>query len=165
MDDVMYKVHMRDSDFMKVQTRLQTLDLGVTNQDPTGTFEYVKHIDMGEKLSNKRHNSVRPRQMEHLLPTMKEQEEHARSQMKQKHDLARNALRLQEAKKNPPMNDREKQAALKDRMKLIKTMERANEMIDNKYKPTGTAQSLSPYLVANAVGFDSIKMMNRIEED
>ena len=35
------------------------------------------------------------------------------------------------------MSDRAKQDALKDRMKLIKTMEMANQMIDKKYKPTG----------------------------
>ena len=59
--------------------------------------------------------------------------------MKLKRDMARSALRQKELEKNPPMSDREKQAALKDRMKLIKTMERANEMIDRKYKPKGTA--------------------------
>lgn len=70
---------------------------------------------------------------------MKELEEQARSQLELRNKLARSALRQREQQKNPPMSEREKQAALNDRMKLIKTMERANQMIDRKYKPTGQA--------------------------
>ena len=66
---------------------------------------------------------------------------------------------------NPPMNANEKQAALSDRMKLSKTMASANKMIEKKFKPKGTAQSHSPFLMANAVGFDSIKMLNKMDED
>ena len=44
-------------------------------------------------------------------------------------------------------------------------MEMANKQIEIKYLPKGTAKSNSPFLLANAVGFDSIKMLNKMEED
>ncbi len=40
-----------------------------------------------------------------------------------------------------------------------------DKMIEIKFQPTGSAKSNSPFLIANQVGFDSIKMLNKIEED
>ena len=34
MGDVMYRVHLRDSNFMDVQSRLQTVDERISNLDP-----------------------------------------------------------------------------------------------------------------------------------
>ena len=77
MDDVMYRVHLRDSDFMKAQTKLQIMDASNTNIDPMGKFEFQKHHDFIER--QKRHGSVKPRKMEHLLPTQAEQDAYAKA--------------------------------------------------------------------------------------
>lgn len=63
------------------------------------------------------------------------------------------------------MGRREKQRALQDRVQLIKTMEMTKNMIETKYQPKGTAKSNSPFLIANSIGFDSLKMLNKMEED
>ena len=65
---------------------------------------------------------------------------------------------------NPP-DEKLKQEALKDRIRLINTMDMARGMIDKKFKPKGQAQSLSPYLLANAVGLDSLAIINKLESD
>jgi len=47
----------------------------------------------------------------------------------------------------------------------MKTMDEAKQMIEDKFNPKASAKSISPFLMANAVGFDSIKMLNKMEED
>lgn len=54
-----------------------------------------------------------------------------------KRDQARKDMRSEFDKKYPPPSDREKQAALTDRMRLIKTMDMARDMIETKYAPLG----------------------------
>ena len=44
-------------------------------------------------------------------------------------------------------------------------MEMTKNMIEIKFQPKGTAKSNSPFLIANSIGFDSIKMLNKMEED
>ena len=85
--------------------------------------------------------------------------------MHQKWEQMRRDMHKKINEKYPPMDERSKQIFVKDRMKYIKTMERANEMIEKKYMPRGTAQSLSPFLVSNAVKFDSVKILNKMESD
>ena len=103
--------------------------------------------------------------MEHLIPTEQEKAERLSVLLAEKRIEDRKNMRNKFLSEHPPMNDKEKQEALKDRMKLIKTMDMARGMIDKKFKPMGQAQSLSPYLLANAVGFDSVKIINKLEAD
>ena len=166
MDDVMYRVHLRDKNFMKVQNNLQSIDTSFTNVDPAGKFNFEKHIDMVDKFNNKkRHSAALSAKIDHLLPTRQEKEAKERDRMHQKWEQLRRDMHEKINEKHPPMDERSKQIVLKDRMKMIKTMERANEMIEKKYMPRGTAQSLSPFLVANAVKFDSVKILNKMESD
>lgn len=63
------------------------------------------------------------------------------------------------------MSHKKKQEALQDRMKLLKTMHDCKEMLDGKFSPKGAAKSHSPFLMSNALAFDPVKMLNKIEED
>ena len=44
--DVMYRVNLRDSNFMKIQHKLQTVDIHQTNFDPKGAFDYNSHLEL-----------------------------------------------------------------------------------------------------------------------
>ena len=74
MSNVLYRVHLRDQNFMGVQARLQTMNEKNTNLDPEGVFEYTKHNDLVQKLSKDKNKDYLSSQMEHLLPTAKEKE-------------------------------------------------------------------------------------------
>ena len=52
--------------------------------------------------------------------------------MHQKWEQLRRDMHEKILEKHPPMDERSKQLVLKDRMNYIKTMERANEMIEKK---------------------------------
>ena len=115
-------------------------------------------------MSHKRNNSVKPRQMEHFVDTAKDKEEKIAKFLIKKREDDRQRMRQKYRDENPP-DENLKQEALKDRIRLINTMDMARGMIDKKFKPKGQAQSLSPYLLANAVGFDSLKIINKLESD
>ena len=165
MQDIMYRVNFRDGDFMKVQSILQTIDGKRSNVDPLGVFEYEKHKELVDKLQSSGLKTSTSAKMTHFVPTRQELEEQDRESKLKRRDQARKVMIAKFEAENPPMNDREKQLALQDNKKLLKTMEMANRVIEQKYQPKGTAKSNSPFLLANAVGFDSIKMLNKMEED
>ena len=103
--------------------------------------------------------------MQHFVPTRQEIAIQERESKLKKEEKARKLMIEKFEAENPPMDDRAKQLALQDRLKLMKTMDMANQMIDQKYKPKGTAKSNSQFLLSNAVGFDSIRMLNKMDED
>ena len=51
MKDTMYRVHLRDQSFMKIQKHLQSADASVTSHDPQGKFDYTQHLDMVLKMN------------------------------------------------------------------------------------------------------------------
>ena len=51
MKDTMYRVHLRDQSFMKIQKHLQSVDASVTSHDPQGKFDYTQHLDMVLKMN------------------------------------------------------------------------------------------------------------------
>ena len=44
-------------------------------------------------------------------------------------------------------------------------MEMANREIQNKFDPRNSARSISPFLIVNTVGFDSLKILEKMEKD
>ena len=68
MSDIMYRVNLRDGEFMKVQSKLQVKNGRKTNIDPQGEFNYNKHHDLVKKL-NKTPFAYTERKMNHFMPT------------------------------------------------------------------------------------------------
>ena len=120
---------------------------------------------MVDRLQNSGLKTSTSAKMEHFVPTRQEIEIQERESKLKKEEKARKLMIKKFEAENPQMNERDKQQALQDRIKLMKTMDMANQMIDQKYKPKGTAKSNSQFLLSNAVGFDSIRMLNKMDED
>lgn len=103
--------------------------------------------------------------MKHFGASKEETADEEKIALIQRREIARSKMIAEFEVENPPMSDYDKQQALQDRVRLAKTMQMANRAIELKYSPKGTAKSNSPFLMANAVGLDSIKMLNKMEED
>ena len=116
MADLMYRVNLRDADFMTLQRKLQIVDPRVTNMDPEGAFDAKKHIELGQKMRKTSKNSVASRKMTHFLPTWQELEEAERIEKKFKRQKARKEMLEKFEEAHPPLNELEKQKALTDRI-------------------------------------------------
>ena len=72
MKDIMYRVNLRDRDFMQVQGKLQAVNGRKSNVDPEGIFTYSKHQKLAKKLDKSPNESYISRKMTHFVATREE---------------------------------------------------------------------------------------------
>ena len=104
----MYRVNLRDGEFMKVQSKLQVKNGRKTNIDPQGEFNYNKHHDLVKKL-NKTPFAYTERKMNHFMPTSGELAAAELATQTIKREKARNEMLAKFEAENPPMSDYDKQ--------------------------------------------------------